>query len=302
MTQIPFGVKDGIMVDIHQVDKGLACGCQCAHCLSSLIARKGKINVHHFAHKPGAVCQNSYETSIHKMAKQILMNEKHLKLPGLQITVKDKTERGIEYTKTEWVCESQWISFDEVKEEVTLGNIRADIVGYKNKYPLIIEIMVTHASGQNKKRYIRNQAWAAIEINLTELGYQADTEILKENILDSITNKYWLSHPRVPKIKQSLKQKLKGIISKENKKDEFDVKESIRKQKKIAQYHARRYEQIKYSFKNPTREVSPHEYATRFFICDTCSHQFNIKQNELNELGSELYCPKCKEKVNQLAK
>ena len=294
------------MVDIYQVEKGMACGCQCSHCFSPLIARKGEKNTHHFAHQSGAVCHNAYETSIHKMAKQILMDEKGLQLPGLHISVKDQNKMGVEHIESEQVCEPRWISFDEVREELTLGSIRADIVGYKNKHPLIIEIMVTHASGKNKKNYIRNQAWAAIEIKLIDLGYQADTKMLKENILDSLTNKYWLSHPRVPKIKQSLRQKLKDIIIKDNKKYELDAEESIRRQKRMEQYRVKEYLQMKRNRvrparAKPAREVSPDQYSIRYFICDNCDHIFEIKQKKLNELEMNLLCPKCNKPVNQHA-
>lgn len=301
MVQIPFALKNGEPVDIHQVEKGLACGCTCPECHSPLIARKGEQKVHHFAHQAGAVCQNAYETAIHIMAKKILMEEKHLQLPGLHISAKENDKQGLKHMEIEQVCEPRWIRFDEVKEEVTLGDIRADIVGYVNQRPLIIEIRVTHASGQNKKRYIRNQAWSAIEINLADLGYMSDRKVLEEHLLESTNNKYWLSHPRVPRIKQALKRKLKTIIEKENTAYELEIERARREQEKIAQKQARHYRQIPAAPLRPKREVPADQYATRFFICDHCRHHFEVRQDILNSHSSDLHCPRCKKTVSQLA-
>ncbi|WP_150987753.1 competence protein CoiA family protein [Marinobacter denitrificans] len=59
---------------ISEVVSGEACHCQCAQCGAILVARKGKIRAHHFAHKSGSdsqmrACQ---ETALHNAAKRLL--------------------------------------------------------------------------------------------------------------------------------------------------------------------------------------------------------------------------------------
>ncbi len=48
--ELPFGLRDDILVHISQVQQGLACGCVCPQCKKPLVARSGSVLVHHFAH------------------------------------------------------------------------------------------------------------------------------------------------------------------------------------------------------------------------------------------------------------
>lgn len=57
--------ETGEVVSIDDVPSGLKCNCICPNCHVRLIAKKGKKNVHHFAHVNGAEC--------------LLSKKKHLK-------------------------------------------------------------------------------------------------------------------------------------------------------------------------------------------------------------------------------
>ena len=76
------GLKNGNLVFINEVERGLECGCTCPHCGSRLMAKKGEINQHHFAHYDAENCGRSLETAIHMLAKEILIHEKFVTLPG----------------------------------------------------------------------------------------------------------------------------------------------------------------------------------------------------------------------------
>lgn len=51
-NKIPFGLRDGRMVEVSEVESGLACRCVCPSCGQPLQARKGPIRTHYFAHDP----------------------------------------------------------------------------------------------------------------------------------------------------------------------------------------------------------------------------------------------------------
>lgn len=72
----------GNMVDIADVPSGLACGCICASCGESLVARKGEVKQWHFAHKSGSECAGAIETALHRAAKQILLQHPQIMVPG----------------------------------------------------------------------------------------------------------------------------------------------------------------------------------------------------------------------------
>ena len=69
--QITYGLHSGDLVHITEVERGLACGCICPCCENQLIARKGPIVAHHFAHA-GENCEGGAETALHLAAKEIL--------------------------------------------------------------------------------------------------------------------------------------------------------------------------------------------------------------------------------------
>lgn len=83
--KLPYGLKDGKLVHISEVDKGKKCGCVCPACDSPLIAKKGEKTIHHFAHDKKYICNNGVETALHIAAKDMLEKEKRIHLPTVKV-------------------------------------------------------------------------------------------------------------------------------------------------------------------------------------------------------------------------
>ena len=81
--KLPYGFRDGILVSIDQVEKGLACNCYCPNCNSKLIARKGEVRYPHFSHYKNVDCGWNGESVIHKISKEIIAKARFIKLPRL---------------------------------------------------------------------------------------------------------------------------------------------------------------------------------------------------------------------------
>ena len=65
---VPFAVDaDGNFRDVASVARGLQCGCFCADCKGPLVAKKGDIKAHHFAHHDRRDCRHSLEASLFGM-------------------------------------------------------------------------------------------------------------------------------------------------------------------------------------------------------------------------------------------
>lgn len=81
---IPFAlsVSTNRLVDINNVESGLACNCICPSCKMTLQARKGNEREHHFSHFDTAQveCSYSYWVSIRDMAKQIIHEAKFISI------------------------------------------------------------------------------------------------------------------------------------------------------------------------------------------------------------------------------
>lgn len=168
------------LVNIQQVERGLACNCTCFECGEVVIARKGEIKEHHFAHASNKEsCTINLESVLHKYAKEVILESMGLMLPALPNSDD----------------EAAWWSFDKVLPEFSLGLIRPDLVAYFDGKPILIEIAVTHFIDQDKLKKIETFKAKCLEINLSNL-FKSEIEIpsieAKKQILENLDNRKWI--------------------------------------------------------------------------------------------------------------
>ncbi len=82
--KIPFAIDaTGSWRDVGDVARGKACACFCPDCRGPLVARKGEVRVHHFAHADQRECRHALEASLFGMAmEQLSRPGARLALPG----------------------------------------------------------------------------------------------------------------------------------------------------------------------------------------------------------------------------
>lgn len=76
---------NGNFISINQVSSGLACNCSCPGCGRRLVAKKGAVQAHHFAHYAEALqdaCTSAGESALHRFAKDILAERREISLPS----------------------------------------------------------------------------------------------------------------------------------------------------------------------------------------------------------------------------
>ena len=83
--KLPYALKDGELVHISEVERGLSCSCICPNCKGQLIARKGEYKSDHFAHYSTGECQGALETTLHLVAKKILEKCHYITLPAVKV-------------------------------------------------------------------------------------------------------------------------------------------------------------------------------------------------------------------------
>jgi len=168
------------LVDIKDVERGLACQCTCFECGETVIARKGEIKEHHFAHASNkASCTINPESVLHKYAKEVILESMGLMLPALPNSDN----------------EAAWWTFDKVLPEFSLGLIRPDLVGYLDGEPILIEIAVTHFIDAEKLKRIEVFKSKCIEINLSSLmksNISIPSPEAKKEILENLNNRKWV--------------------------------------------------------------------------------------------------------------
>lgn len=187
-VELPFGLRaDGRMVSIAEVESGLACQCVCAACGVRLVAKKGDQVTHHFAHEADADCPKPYETMLHKLGKQMVLDAGGVKVPAL--VVRYLGRKRVIYPE-------RWIFFDHVEKEVRWPGFQPDIVARRLDRELAVEIKVAHACGPEKIEIVRASGLAMIEIDLSHLSRIASEDQIRKAVLNKAPRS-WLFNPRL---------------------------------------------------------------------------------------------------------
>ncbi|MBP7483518.1 MAG: hypothetical protein KA788_13360 [Lacunisphaera sp.] len=215
---IPFGLLDGRPKDIADVKSGKKCGCVCPACKSDLIAKKGDILRHHFAHATGASCSTGLQTSIHIAAKDMVRTIRHIRTPpnGNLSELRYRSDwvkhSGRPPHTQSWLFPSESIELSNVQPEQRIlipGTDRWIIPDLTcNNGELLIEFLVSHEVDNLKTRLIEQLQHQCIEIDLrpfihdwlqgdrrSELG--SASAQLRELLLNSDQDRRWVCDSRV---------------------------------------------------------------------------------------------------------
>jgi hypothetical protein len=198
---IPFGLRNGKLVSVAQVERGKACGCICPGCESELVASKGEGRNsprHHFRHLHKNNCEDGLETGLHMLAKEILTESSSLKIPAV-IARHGNREKVLKPERELSYCTC---SPEPTTTESGTPNLRPDLLvaGELNGNPfqLFVEIYVRHKSGWEKINKLEERGIAAIEIDLSHVPADETREFYEDAILRT-ADRCWLYSPRAEK-------------------------------------------------------------------------------------------------------
>ena len=198
--------ENGNPIHINQIDEshnGLACNCTCPICGERLIARKGHGGkTPHFAHQQNSPCTHPEyikQSNIHAMAEQIFLEEKEIELPSLSMLAGNYIAHF--FTGGKWQIE-------EVALEKRISDFIPDIILKKDGDILLVEIYVTHAVDEDKRKKIVEANLPVIEIDLSEFVHD---DMAKEDLRERLREKSrmkWIHLPgAVPLIQNFTKSK-----------------------------------------------------------------------------------------------
>lgn len=183
--RLQFGLQDGLLKHISEVSGGLDCGCRCASCDDRLVAKKGAVKQHHFAHACGSECATALETALHFAAKQILESEREIFLPAAILNFNGP------YSAIQ-VTNSQLVGLENVTLERKIGQIIPDVIASKNGQLLSIEIRVTHPVDSLKLQRISELGLSTLEIDLSKVARNLTLLHLKTLVIGAGAHKKWL--------------------------------------------------------------------------------------------------------------
>ena len=164
---IPFGwhVPTQRMVTAREVANGRRCECVCVSCGAMLKSRQGDIRIWHFAHDEETQCQHAPEAAVHRMAKQMIVEQAALFVPKLvqsrQIHGKRRVwSETISVTVQAAGLQSLKHCIPEKSINSSDGNSeyrRPDVLATLDGHQLAIEIRNTHAVDSEKKEWLERQ-------------------------------------------------------------------------------------------------------------------------------------------------
>lgn len=171
--------ESGKMVYIRNVvERGLACKCRCPKCNKSLVAKLGHEGGRqpHFAHQKDAVCHGSYMSALHKLAEEIICQEKAVKAPAYK------------------EFEEKMLHFKQVNAEIRIerNDLQPDIRGVTEDDKIwYVEIKNTNEVDDKKRERLINSNISCLEIDVSE----QILENLKTFLLESADCREWINNP-----------------------------------------------------------------------------------------------------------
>lgn len=251
VLKVPFGSRNGILVEPADLESGLHRDCVCPGCGDLLIVRKGEKRPH-FAHYRQTPSEGCIETALHAAAKQVLLEARSLYIPEYNVTA---FANGLMRSRSSVLFAAGHYAFASCTEEQAVGDIRPDILAHfadpalEQLGPLAIEIFVTHAVDADKRRKIEAQGLAAIEINLRDLRKDPSLQGIRHHVIEVLKNKQWLHHPGAAAAKERLYTDLMSEIAQEERERRNAVRirenlEAEREQREAQERRRRRQERL----------------------------------------------------------
>lgn len=241
---MPFGEKEGRLYRPEAVDRGKKCGCRCPECKVRLIAKCSVAGRFYFAHHRGGECPGGYETALHKMAKQILLDAGRVWLPERDVLLSFPLVFGETLSET-LHFEAREVQFASAVSEKRLDNgLTPDVTALlKNDAELHIEILVTHAVEANKSLAIDN----VMEIDLSWLSEETvlDPVALEAEVLKSAP-RWWHrcslidELPKVHTVRDALEARVPGEIKRLERKRAREEAAKRKKERAAQQKEERR--------------------------------------------------------------
>ena len=177
------------LVHVSEVTRGLACKCWCVQCKETVLARRGEVRGHHFAHVSNRVpCESNHETLLHWYAKKLIVQAQVLIVP-----MTPSVEEFIGLTNSPGSTRLL-MAQGKVQEEVFLGDINPDILVLSDDgVQVAIEIAYSSFCDQEKAAAFEAKGLPAIEIDLSNFPPEYfDPELVRRAVIESVTSKRWI--------------------------------------------------------------------------------------------------------------
>lgn len=190
-----YGRRDGRLVhigDLHERDRGLACGCMCPDCGRPLQAHLGKKQAWHFQHHvEEASCNPQPMTVLHAFVRDELASRATLKIPEVRVF---RELLIVDEIVPTWVpVIGQSFDFKSARAELRGDGVQPDVV-YERRGggTLALEVRYTHAVDEEKRERLERNYSQAVEFNVSDLPAEGIGRDELEKLLEEDWRWTWL--------------------------------------------------------------------------------------------------------------
>lgn len=217
----------GLVKLINEVPSGKVCDCVCAECGTPLVARKGKIKAHHFAHLGDARAANPrtcYETALHVAAKHFVAQQLgQLHVPEKRLLEESESrylpDTGESFSPSIDVLVSPERMVERASGEVepslgTLTAFRPDaLIQTSDVDTLYIEIHVTNSPDERKRQALRACGLDVLELDLSDFREEEASLEALEGWIREAAPRRWLSFPLSAEHEKALTEYREDVAS-----------------------------------------------------------------------------------------
>lgn len=194
--QILYGVRDGELIHVDDAARGKQCHCTCYECGRPLIAKKGDILAHFFAHEATEVnCNPTPESLVHSYAKQQVARMGQLRLPGFTVEGRHQSPDGTVHS-LHWRYLPTYdidVKGAEVESRKHAGVIPDVLISDTDSFFLAVEVFYRHAVDSDKLEKLKHLPCAAVEVDLSDLPVTTSSANLNA-ALRQVSRWSWLNN------------------------------------------------------------------------------------------------------------
>lgn len=208
--QILYGVRDGKLIHIDDVDRGQACNCTCFVCKRPLVARKGEVLAHFFAHAADEViCNPTPESLLHQYAKEQVAKLTRLALPGFNVDARYQLPDGT-ITSLHWRYSPSYdaeVKRSEVESRQFEGVVPDVLIADTLGFTLAVEVFYRHAVDSEKLERLKRLPVSAVEVDLSDLPANVPAAVIN-SALRQLSRWKWLNNRYHPAFHSRLTNQL----------------------------------------------------------------------------------------------
>lgn len=197
-----YGRRAGALVHIsdleQELERGLACDCQCPECGRPLQAHLGNRKAWHFQHQARDLnCNPQPMTLIHAFVRDELAKRKSLTIPQLSVPVQFEE---VGHTWSDMVeIPASTFNTTRTRTEYRVEDVQPDVAfDTEDDLKLAVEVRYSHAVDIEKQTRLRRQFSRAVEFDVSDLPATGIGRAELEEILGEPQRWKWLVNGWVP--------------------------------------------------------------------------------------------------------